>query len=47
MNLLQEERFNHQAEVVSGVLGEECGEMLSAFFRKSAPAKERHEEKVV
>ncbi|MCM3108818.1 tRNA adenosine(34) deaminase TadA [Bacillus velezensis] len=34
MNLLQEERFNHQAEVVSGVLGEECGEMLSAFFRK-------------
>ncbi|MCX2812343.1 tRNA adenosine(34) deaminase TadA [Bacillus sp. ChL18] len=34
MNLLQEERFNHQAEVVSGLLGEECGEMLSAFFRK-------------
>jgi tRNA(adenine34) deaminase len=34
MNLLQEERFNHQAEVVSGVLKEECGEMLSAFFRK-------------
>ncbi|WP_049627754.1 tRNA adenosine(34) deaminase TadA [Bacillus sp. JFL15] len=34
MNLLQEERFNHQAEVVSGVLEEECGEMLSAFFRK-------------
>ncbi|UZD74205.1 tRNA adenosine(34) deaminase TadA [Bacillus siamensis] len=34
MNLLQEERFNHQAEVVSSVLEEECGEMLSAFFRK-------------
>ncbi|MBT2575771.1 tRNA adenosine(34) deaminase TadA [Bacillus sp. ISL-51] len=34
MNLLQEERFNHQAEVVNGVLEEECGEMLSAFFRK-------------
>lgn len=34
MNLLQEERFNHQAKVVSGVLEEECGEMLSAFFRK-------------
>jgi tRNA(adenine34) deaminase len=34
MNLLQEERFNHQAEVTSGVLGEECGQMLSHFFRK-------------
>ncbi|UOY90860.1 tRNA adenosine(34) deaminase TadA [Bacillus glycinifermentans] len=34
MNLLQEERFNHQAEVVSGVLEEECGLLLSDFFRK-------------
>ncbi|RAK14190.1 tRNA-adenosine deaminase [Anoxybacillus vitaminiphilus] len=34
MNLLQEERFNHQAEVISGVLQEECGQMLSDFFRK-------------
>ncbi|WP_416829680.1 tRNA adenosine(34) deaminase TadA [Ectobacillus polymachus] len=33
MNLLEEERFNHQAEVVSGVLKEECGAMLSNFFR--------------
>ncbi|MCY8973963.1 tRNA adenosine(34) deaminase TadA [Bacillus atrophaeus] len=33
MNLLQEERFNHQAEVVSGVLEKECGRMLSDFFR--------------
>lgn len=33
MNLLEEERFNHQAEVVSGVLQEECGAMLSSFFR--------------
>ena len=34
MNLLQEGRFNHQAEVTSGILGEECGQMLSSFFRK-------------
>ncbi|MFC4182702.1 tRNA adenosine(34) deaminase TadA [Saccharococcus thermophilus] len=34
MNLLQEERFNHQVEVTSGVLGDECGQMLSNFFRK-------------
>jgi tRNA(adenine34) deaminase len=33
MNLLQEERFNHQVEVKNGVLGEECGLMLTNFFR--------------
>ncbi|MGD6819147.1 tRNA adenosine(34) deaminase TadA [Metabacillus sp. 84] len=33
MNLLQEERFNHQAEVAEGVLREECGNLLSDFFR--------------
>ncbi|UOY91391.1 tRNA adenosine(34) deaminase TadA [Ectobacillus sp. JY-23] len=34
MNLLNEERFNHQAQVISGVLQEECGQLLSDFFRK-------------
>ncbi|WLR53324.1 tRNA adenosine(34) deaminase TadA [Bacillus tianshenii] len=34
MNLLQEERFNHQAEVTAGVLEEECGQMLTLFFRQ-------------
>ncbi|RFU61471.1 tRNA adenosine(34) deaminase TadA [Peribacillus glennii] len=33
MNLLQDERFNHQSEVTSGVLGEECGAILTDFFR--------------
>lgn len=33
MNLLQDERFNHQSEVVSGVLEEPCGALLSHFFR--------------
>lgn len=33
MNLLEESRFNHQCEVVSGVLEAECGGMLSEFFR--------------
>jgi tRNA(adenine34) deaminase len=33
MNLLQEDRFNHQAEVVGGVLGVECGLLLTNFFR--------------
>ncbi|WP_079504132.1 tRNA adenosine(34) deaminase TadA [Mesobacillus jeotgali] len=33
MNILQDERFNHQSEVVSGVLETECGSLLSDFFR--------------
>jgi len=34
MNLLQDDRFNHQSEVTSGVLEEECGQLLSDFFRE-------------
>ncbi|OEH91933.1 tRNA adenosine(34) deaminase TadA [Bacillus solimangrovi] len=34
MNLLQEDRFNHQSEVISGVLEQECGQMLTEFFRQ-------------
>jgi tRNA(adenine34) deaminase len=33
MNLLQDERFNHQSEVTKGVLESECGTLLSSFFR--------------
>lgn len=33
MNLLREDRFNHQCEVVNGVLEHECGEILTSFFR--------------
>ena len=32
INLLQMERFNHQTEIVNGVLEEECSSMLSSFF---------------
>lgn len=34
MNLVQEARFNHRAEVESGVLREACGRLLSDFFQK-------------
>lgn len=34
MNLLQEDRFNHQVETVSGVMEEECGQILKDFFRR-------------
>ncbi|MGN1400892.1 MAG: tRNA adenosine(34) deaminase TadA [Bacillus sp. (in: firmicutes)] len=33
MNLLTDERFNHQCEVEAGILEEECGSILSDFFR--------------
>lgn len=41
MNLLQDERLNHQVEVVSGVLQEQCSEGLSAFFRQRRAEKKR------
>jgi tRNA(adenine34) deaminase len=33
-NLLQDRRLNHRCEVTSGVLAEESGELLRAFFRE-------------
>ncbi|MFN8232403.1 MAG: hypothetical protein U0V56_02605 [Actinomycetota bacterium] len=32
-DLLRDDRLNHRVEVVGGVLGEESGELLRAFFR--------------
>ncbi|MDU0423581.1 tRNA adenosine(34) deaminase TadA [Staphylococcus haemolyticus] len=34
MNLLEESRFNHRAEVIKGVLEQECGDLLRNFFRE-------------
>jgi tRNA(adenine34) deaminase len=33
MNLLQDERFNHQSELTAGILEDECSQLLSNFFR--------------
>lgn len=33
MNLLQDERFNHQSELTAGILENECSQLLSNFFR--------------
>ncbi len=32
-DLLRDPRLNHRPEVLGGVLGEECGELLRQFFR--------------
>ncbi|MBQ9119480.1 MAG: tRNA adenosine(34) deaminase TadA [Lachnospiraceae bacterium] len=34
LNLLQIERFNHQAEITRGVCEEECSELLTNFFKE-------------
>lgn len=47
MNLLTDERFNHQAEVVSGVLEEECGLLMTSFFRKLRERKKKERQKKI
>jgi tRNA(adenine34) deaminase len=32
--LLNDARLNHRAEVIGGVLGRQCGELLTRFFRQ-------------
>jgi tRNA(adenine34) deaminase len=34
LKVLNHPKLNHQMEVASGVLGDECGELLRAFFRE-------------
>lgn len=34
LNLLQMDQFNHQVELTTGVLGEECSQMMKQFFRE-------------
>lgn len=34
LDMLHEDGFNHQAEVETGVLGEECSQMMKDFFKE-------------
>lgn len=34
LNLLQQDRLNHQVEITKGVLAEECSELMTSFFRE-------------
>lgn len=45
LNILEEPKFNHQAEFVNGVLEEECTEMLQEFFRELRARKKEEKEK--
>lgn len=45
INLLNEKGFNHQVETEVGVMGEECSQMLTSFFkelRQNSKKKERN-----
>lgn len=39
--LLNDERFNHECKVREGVLGNECGALLTSFFRALREKKKR------
>jgi tRNA(adenine34) deaminase len=41
MDVVREPRFNHQVEVVSGVLADECAAIIQRFFRELRQ-KDRH-----
>ena len=41
INLLQMAQFNHQVEIEVGLLGEECSNMLSTFFRELRARKKK------
>lgn len=46
INLLQNEGFNHQVDIVTGVLEEECSNLLKNFFKelRKKKAKQKAEE---
>ena len=41
MNLLEDERFNHQAFVEGGILEEDCGKLLTDFIRELRARKKK------
>lgn len=34
INLLQTPRFNHQAELITGILADECSRLMTGFFKE-------------
>lgn len=41
INLLQMPQFNHQVEIIPGVLEKECSEMLQSFFKELRTKKKK------
>lgn len=45
LNLLQMPEFNHQAELVTGVLEEECSQLMKSFFKELRERKKTADKK--
>lgn len=43
--LLNDARFNHEADVTEGVLGDECGQLLTNFFRAIRERKKANKDR--
>ena len=43
LNLLQMEQFNHQVELTTGVLEQECSQMMKDFFKELRQKKKKPE----
>lgn len=46
INLLEDERFNHQVDLTGGVLDESCSQLISDFFKKIRLTKKSVENKM-
>lgn len=44
LNLLQMEQFNHQVELETGVLEEECSQMMKGFFKELREKRKKEKE---
>lgn len=47
MNLVQDERFNHRSKLTKGVLAEECGALLTTFFRELRSKKKTAKNRLI
>ncbi len=45
-NIVEDPRLNHQAEVETGLLGEECGQLLKRFFHELRTRKKYEKEQL-
>ena len=43
LNLLQMDGFNHKVEIETGILEEECSQLMSGFFRELRKKKKEHD----
>lgn len=46
LNVLQDERFNHQVQITRGILEDECSDLLKSFFKELRIRNKREKEKL-